>query len=708
MTSLSVIVPVYNGEPWLEACVNSVLPQLENGDQLIFVDDGSTDGSPALLSRWKSDPRVTVIRQENRGLSAARNAGIPLSTGEYLTFLDCDDALAGEAVKQLKAWAEQHGLPEFILFDAQVVTDGSWTPSPRQQSLYRTRESLAPVLGGEELFLRLNESGSYRRTACMCWVRRDYLENQALRFREGIYYEDTLFLAEAMLKAPRAGIVAKPLYLRRIHGGSITTVRPTFLHARSAWICQLALRMLAASGPWKQETVIWLDREADTLEGQAREMYGALSQEEVSAGEKTWPDGQLLKNGIAPRLALGAQEAEAVPCPAVRVEEKPLLSEPFQPDHPLVSVIVPVCDNEDVLPETLRDLRSQRLQNLEIILVDDGSRDGSLALLKAAAREERRLRVIHQENRGAGAARNAGLDEARGDYLIFLDGDDRFEPGLASRAAARARETGAQVVLFNADAFVPETGEIRLAPFLRPCDGMPEGVFPALSQKERLFTSLNPWNKCYDRAYIRSLGIRYQEQFSCNDLYFTLMALTGAERVACLPETLTHYRIGGGGNLSSRRGKAPLDVYNAFAAVREGLEARGLLEACRKPFAAKAAESMVRSLDTVSSLEGVRILYERLRQGGWDTLEVDCLTPEDMRMPRGAEILNRVRRMRELPFEEYALLCLREGPTAGSGGGGFREIQELRNSYAYRIGTKITWLPHQLKKTADRLKRRKG
>ena len=142
--------------------------------------------------------------------------------------------------------------------------------------------------------------------------------------------------------------------------------------------------------------------------------------------------------------------------------------------------------------------------------------------------------------------------------------------------------------------------------------------------------------------------------------------------------------------------------------MRDGLEARGTLEAFRVPFAAKAAESMVRSLDTVSSLEGVRILYERLRQGGWDTLEVNCLTPEDMRMPRGAEILNRVRRMRELPFEEYALLCLREGPTAGSGGGGFREIQELRNSYAYRIGTKITWLPHQLKKTADRLKRRKG
>ena len=708
MISISVIVPVYNGESWLKDCADSVLPQLDAADQLIFVDDGSTDGSADLLAGWASDPRVTVIHQENRGLSAARNAGVPLSTADYLTFLDCDDTLAPDAVRQLKSWAEQNDRPEFILFDADVVSDDGSLPSAHRKNLYRTREALPRVLPGEEFFLRLNESGSYRRTACMCWIRRDYLLQHSLFFREGIFYEDTLFLAEAMLKAPRAGVLAKPLYLRRMHGGSITTVRPSYLHARSAWICQLSLRALACDEPWKPETVIWLDREADTLEGQAREIYGALSQEEVAAGEKIWPDGQLMRSGISPRLALSAAGPEPVSSPAVHVEEGSLCRDPFCPEHPLVSIVVPVCNNGDVLPETLRDLRAQRLRNLEIILVDDGSRDGSLALLTEAAAADSRFRVLHQENRGAGAARNAGMEEARGDYLVFLDGDDRFDPALAVRAAARARDTQAQVVLFNADAFVSETGEVRSAPFLRPCDGMPADVFPALSQKERLFVSLNPWNKLYERAYIRSLGIRYQEQFSCNDLYFTLMALTGAERIACLPETLTHYRIsGGGGNLSSRRGKSPLDVFNAFSAVRDGLEARGTLEAFRVPFAAKAAESMVRSLDTISSLEGVQALYDRLFQGGWEILRVDCLTPDDMRMPRGAEILNRVRLMKELPFEEYVLRCLRESRETGGGISGFREIQELRNSYAYRIGTKITWLPHQLKRTADRLRRKK-
>jgi len=705
MISLSVIVPVYNGEAWLEACVQSVLPQLDDADQLIFVDDGSTDHSAEALARWASDPHVTVLRQENRGLSAARNAGVPRATGDYLTFLDCDDALAEDAVGRLKAYAEENRRPEFILFDAEVITDDASLPTPRQQALYRTREPLTGILRGEELYLRLNESASYRRTACMCWVRRDYLLRESLFFREGIYYEDTLFLAESMLKAPRGGVLARPLYQRRIHGGSITTVRPSFLHARSAWICHLALRLLASERPWKPETVVWLDRQADTLEGQAREIYGALSQEEINAGENTWPDGQLLRTGIFPRLALSSPAQVSAPSPMVRVDDSAVCREPFRPEHPLVSIIVPVHNNEDVLPETLRDLRAQRLRNLEVLLVDDGSSDSSLVLLNTAAGDDSRFRVLHQENRGAGAARNAGMDEARGEYLIFLDGDDRFDPGLAGLAAARARETHAQVVLFNADAFMSDTGETRSAPFLRPCDGMPEGVFPALSQKDRLFVSLNPWNKLYERAYVQSLGIRYQEQFSCNDLYFTLLALTSAERIACLPNTLTHYRLGGGGNLSSRRGKAPLDVFTAFSAVREGLEARGLWENYRIPFAAKAAESMVRSLDTIASLEGVRTLYDRLWQGGWESLGIDCLTPEEMRMPHGAEILNRVRRMRELPFEEYVLQSLREGPGLSGGVSGFQEIQELRNSYAYRIGTKITWLPHQLKVTADRLKR---
>lgn len=91
---ISLIVPVYNGERFLRACADSVLNQSMREIEVIFVDDGSTDGSREILKEYaQKDVRVRVIAQENRGVSAARNRGIEEAKGEYLWFFDCDDVM---------------------------------------------------------------------------------------------------------------------------------------------------------------------------------------------------------------------------------------------------------------------------------------------------------------------------------------------------------------------------------------------------------------------------------------------------------------------------------------------------------------------------------------------------------------------------------------------------------------------------------------
>ena len=89
---ISVIIPVYNVEPYLRQCVDSVAGQTYRDLQIILVDDGSTDGSGAVCDEYKADPRVTVFHQTHRNVSYARNAGLELVTGEYTAFLDSDDA----------------------------------------------------------------------------------------------------------------------------------------------------------------------------------------------------------------------------------------------------------------------------------------------------------------------------------------------------------------------------------------------------------------------------------------------------------------------------------------------------------------------------------------------------------------------------------------------------------------------------------------
>ena len=97
---ISIIVPVYNAEDYLERCLHSILDQEFSSYEVILVDDGSTDASWLICDRYSStDPRFITLHQPNKGVSAARNAGINMAQGEYVMFLDADDALLPDALE---------------------------------------------------------------------------------------------------------------------------------------------------------------------------------------------------------------------------------------------------------------------------------------------------------------------------------------------------------------------------------------------------------------------------------------------------------------------------------------------------------------------------------------------------------------------------------------------------------------------------------
>ena len=121
---------------------------------------------------------------------------------------------------------------------------------------------------------------------------------------------------------------------------------------------------------------------------------------------------------------------------------------PEQPDpRPLVSVIVPVYEVEAYLDECLESVRSQQWRNLEILVVNDGSSDGSVAIAERHAREDPRIRILHRPNGGLGAARNTGVREATGDYLCFLDSDDTLPEKAISALVESAEVTGSDMVV---------------------------------------------------------------------------------------------------------------------------------------------------------------------------------------------------------------------------------------------------------------------
>ena len=116
---------------------------------------------------------------------------------------------------------------------------------------------------------------------------------------------------------------------------------------------------------------------------------------------------------------------------------------------PKVSVIIPVYNVIEYLPRTVLSARTQTEQDIEIILVDDGSTDGSEAMCDAFAKEDARICVIHKENGGLSSARNTGVNVAEGRYILLLDGDDRLQPEAVARTLTVAEKTGADLVQFR-------------------------------------------------------------------------------------------------------------------------------------------------------------------------------------------------------------------------------------------------------------------
>ena len=122
-------------------------------------------------------------------------------------------------------------------------------------------------------------------------------------------------------------------------------------------------------------------------------------------------------------------------------------------EMPLVSIVIPVYNVEQYLPETLNSLVRQTYRNIEIICVDDGSTDSSVAMIQQYMQKDKRIVLLQQANLYAGIARNTGMAQAKGDYIIFLDSDDVFEKNMIRTLVKTMLKQKTDMVIFNYNTF---------------------------------------------------------------------------------------------------------------------------------------------------------------------------------------------------------------------------------------------------------------
>ena len=222
---ISVIVPVYKVENFLNKCVDSILNQTYTYLEVILVDDGSPDNCGALCDQYsQSDSRVRVIHQDNRGLSAARNSGMDIATGDYISFVDSDDYLSPCFYEYLMNAMETH--PDVRIVGCQYYRDedGMIKPYTRYQiekhCLYSYKTFCEDALLGN--------------LSVVVWNKLyDASLLKDIRFREGRIFEDSLFMYDFsfIVKRNQANLLIIPdyLYYYRIRSGSILHGNETVL-----------------------------------------------------------------------------------------------------------------------------------------------------------------------------------------------------------------------------------------------------------------------------------------------------------------------------------------------------------------------------------------------------------------------------------------------------------------------------------------------
>ena len=287
-----------------------------------------------------------------------------------------------------------------------------------------------------------------------------------------------------------------------------------------------------------------------------------------------------------------------------------------------VSVVVPVYNAAPYLSEMLVSLSAQTLRNIEIICVDDGSTDGSAAILSEFAASDSRIKVITQKNSGGATARNRGIEEAKGRWLFFADADDFCRPDMLAEMLAKGEAAAADVVVagrmtINCSQFgycremrIPASYFQHEQPVSCHTDGI--NVFYGMG--------FAPWNKLYRRDFVLQGGIRFHQIMSCDDVYFVLVALLSAERIAFVGGLYYYYRMF---IATSQIGQAEKTPTNFLVALREVRDVVAMYDSkIQREFFAEAVESCFENLTQRKASKAREKIFAAIRDGGLESLRL--------------------------------------------------------------------------------------
>lgn len=286
--------------------------------------------------------------------------------------------------------------------------------------------------------------------------------------------------------------------------------------------------------------------------------------------------------------------------------------------EPGVSLVIPVYNSARYLRQCLDSVTGQTYQNLEIICINDGSADDSLAILEEYAAGDNRIRVFSKENEGKGAAsaRNLGLKNASGEYIQFVDSDDFFESDMVESLVAKAVDTGSDVVICAGQVFDDEKQRVtgRLPhPDLYYAPETESFSWKDCPEYICEIADNYAWNKLFRRQLLIDHGLSFTPIPISDDQDVSMIAPIAARRVAVVDRALINYRVGTGTSQCDSQTRHPEAAYEGTYSVVKRLKKLGVYENVKQSYLNVAIRLMREYFDRMTELDKLEFLYNKYR-----------------------------------------------------------------------------------------------
>lgn len=211
---VSIVVPIYNVENYIERCIDSIISQTYTNLEIILVNDGSTDNSRLIIEKYTTDRRCKIIDKANGGSSSARNTGIKEANGKYIYFMDSDDYILPSTIEDLVNTMEKYNT-DFCCFGIAFFND-------KYTKYFKTNFNDPYIIGNDNIMKDALLGKRIKNSVCSKFFNTNFIKHNNLYFHEGIINEDYLFTIKCCICSNKVSFLNKNLYMAYIRENSIS------------------------------------------------------------------------------------------------------------------------------------------------------------------------------------------------------------------------------------------------------------------------------------------------------------------------------------------------------------------------------------------------------------------------------------------------------------------------------------------------------